>query len=72
MNFEEKAKRNPSMDESQQKIVHDTEDTEKEMVRKETERVINWRRERLLNVLQIYTSPMRKFFLQMLEKQRMN
>ena len=71
MNHEETGKKvvNESMDEMRLKETsEDLEDKERKAVEDEKNRIINWRTEKILTLTDIYTSPMRKFFLDYFNK----
>jgi hypothetical protein len=66
MNVEEKKNKYARLDESQE-MVQDPEDRSTHLAREEQEKIFNWKKHKILNVLQIYSSPMRKIFLQVIE-----
>jgi hypothetical protein len=74
MNYEEetrKKKIDVSLDEVRLKeSPEDLEDKERKTLEDEKNRIVNWRNEKILTLTDIYTSPMRKFFLEYFNKSK--
>lgn len=66
MNYQEETRKrvNESMDEMRLKeSPEDLEDKERKALEDAKNRIINWRTEKIMALTDVYTSPMRKFFL---------
>ena len=76
INHEEKGKRSLSdtFDESHLSIStenpEDPEQRDKKCLIEEANRIVNWRTEKLINIVDIYSSPMRKAFLEYFTKSK--